>query len=83
MKLDLGTTNIYNFYAKIVNTVEGNTGPDGTGGGTEGLLNKGVVSSGVGEIPVMQKPYLYAMEVVASNSTNTSERSKFSILYQY
>jgi hypothetical protein len=83
MKLELGTTNTYDFYAKIVNTVEGNTGPDGTGGGGTGLINKGVVSSGVGEIQVMQKPYLYAMEVVATSSTNTNERSKFSILYQY
>jgi hypothetical protein len=84
MKLELGETNKYNYYAKIVDTIEGNTGPGALGGSsTSGLLNSGVVSSGAGEIQVMQKPYLYAMEVVATNSTNTSERSKFSILYQY
>lgn len=83
MKLELGT-NKYNYYAKIVDTIEGNTGPGALGGGSaSGLLNSGVVSSGTGEIQVMQKPYLYAMEVMATNSTNTSERSKFSILYQY
>jgi hypothetical protein len=83
MKLVLGTTNQYNYYAKIVNTVEGNTGPGALGGGSTGLLNSGVVSAGVGEIQVMQKPYLYAMEVMATSTTNTNERSKFSILYQY
>jgi hypothetical protein len=84
MKLELGTTSRYNYYAKIVDTIEGNTGPGGTGGGSNtGLQNKGVVSSGVGEIQVMQKPYLYAMEVVATSATNTNERSKFSVLYQY
>lgn len=82
MKLELGTTNKYNYYAKIVNTVEGNTGPGGLGdsGGGNG---SGVTSSGNGEIQVMQKPYLYAMEVMATSSTNTNERSKLSILYQY
>lgn len=84
MKLQLGTTSRYDYYAKIVDTIEGNTGPGGMGSSSDkGLINKGVVSSGVGEIQVMQKPYLYAMEVMATNSTNTSERSKFSILYQY
>jgi hypothetical protein len=84
MKLELGPTNKYIFYGKIVETLEGNTGPGGTGGDSNSrLLNKGVVSSGVGEIQVMQKPYLYAMEVMAANSVNTNERSKFSILYQY
>jgi len=83
MKLDLGgATNKYNYYAKIVKTVEGNTGGDGAGFG-EQLHNKGVVSGGAGEIQVVPKSYLYALEVLASSSTNTNERSKLSILYQY
>lgn len=77
MRLVMGTTSPYNYYAKIVNTVEGNSGGD------LGLLKEGVVSSGTGEITVQSQPYLYAIEVEAENSTNTSERAKFSILYQY
>jgi hypothetical protein len=87
MKLELGgTTNKYNYYAKIISTVEGNTGPDGAaGGGGFGatLHNKGVVTGGGGEIPVSPKPYLYAMEVLATSVSNTHERSKLSILYAY
>jgi hypothetical protein len=84
MQLVFGAANTYNYYAKIVNTIEGNTGPNGTGsGGGSGLVNSGVVSSGGGEIQVMQKPYLYVVEVMSVNKANTSERSKFSILYQY
>jgi len=82
MKLELGTTSKYNYYAKIVKTIEGNTGGDGAGFG-EQLHNKGVVSGGAGEIQVVPKSYLYALEVLASNSTNTGERSKLSILYQF
>lgn len=77
MMFQLGATTRYNFYAKIVQTIDGNSGGD------LGLLNKGVVSGGSGEITVMSKPYLYAVEVVAENSANVQERAKLSILYQY
>ncbi len=67
----------YNAYAKIVDTVEGNSGGD------EGLLKHGVVNSGSGDITVMSVPYLYTIEVDAENPANPSERAKLSILYQY
>lgn len=67
----------YNAYAKIVDTVEGNSGGD------EGLLKHGVVNSGSGEITVVSVPYLYTIEVDAENAANPSERAKLSILYQY
>jgi hypothetical protein len=67
----------YTAYAKIVDTVEGNSGGD------EGLLKHGVVSSGSGEITVVSIPYLYTVEVNAENAANPSERAKLSILYQY
>ena len=51
----------YRGYAKIVDTVEGNSGGD------EGLLKHGVVSSGSGEITVVSIPYLYTIEVNAEN----------------
>jgi hypothetical protein len=67
----------YRGYAKIVNTVEGNSGGD------EGLIGKGVVSSGSGEIAVMSMPYLYTIEVDTQNTSNPNERAKLSVLYQY
>jgi hypothetical protein len=67
----------YRGYAKIVDTVEGNSGGD------EGLLKHGVVSSGSGEITVVSIPYLYTIEVNAENRDNPAERAKLSVLYQY
>jgi hypothetical protein len=74
---DLGASPTYRVYAKIVDTVEGNSGGD------EGLLKHGVVSSGSGEVAVMSIPYLYTIEVDAQDSANPAERAKLSILYQY
>lgn len=75
MYFELGTTNTYKVYSKIVSTVEGNSGGDA------GLLKTGTVNTG--EIPVLSKPYLYAIEVEAQSKSNTQERGKYSILYQY
>ena len=77
MTFQLGAAPIYNVYAKIVDTVEGNSGGD------EGLLKHGVVSAGSGEITVTSIPYLYTIEVNAEATTNPAERAKLSILYQY
>lgn len=74
MKVDLVT---YTAYTKIVDTVQGNSGAD------EGLLKAGVVNTGSGEVTVVSIPYLYTIEVLAQSQTNASERSKFSVLYQY
>ena len=76
MQFDLGAGPTYQVFAKIVNTVEGNSGGD------EGLLRYGVVSS-TGDITVMSMPYLYTIEIDAENQGNPSERAKLSILYQY
>lgn len=77
MQFDLGTTTTYRVYAKIVDTVEGNSGGD------EGLIKGGVVSSNSGEVTVQSKPYLYTIEVNAENPNNVDERAKVSVLYQY
>jgi len=71
------TTPTYSVYAKVVDTVLGNSG------GEEGLLKHGVVSSGSGDITVVSVPYLYTIEVEAENADNPSERAKLSVLYQY
>lgn len=79
LQYDLGASPdpVYRVYTKIVDTIEGNSGGD------EGLLGKGVVSSGTGEIQVMSMPYLYTIEINAENQSNPSERAKLSVLYQY
>jgi len=74
MRFDLGS---YRAYAKIADTVEGNSGPD------SGLIKGGVVAANTGEINVMSMPYLYTIEVDAENPNNSAERAKLSILYQY
>jgi hypothetical protein len=74
MWIDLGT---YRVYTKIVDTVDGNSGAD------EGLIKTAVVNSGSGEVTVVSVPYLYTIEVLSQSTTNPTERSKLSILYQY
>jgi hypothetical protein len=49
----------------------------------EALLKSGVVSSGAGEVTVVNVPYLYTIEVLSQSASNPSDRSKLSVLYQY
>ena len=77
MRVELGATTRYNVYAKIVATIEGNSGGDLS------LQNRGVVSSNSGEVAVTPIPYLYAIEVVSENKVRDDERAKLSVLYQY
>jgi hypothetical protein len=74
MQINLGT---YSVYTKIVDTVDGNSGAD------EGLIKTAVVNAGSGEVTVVSVPYLYTIEVLSQSTTNATERSKLSILYQY
>lgn len=78
IQFDLGTTTTYRVYAKIVDTVEGNSAE-----ADEGLIKGGVVSANSGEVTVQSKPYLYTIEIDAENPTNPDERAKVSVLYQY
>jgi hypothetical protein len=81
MKFQLGTTIQYDVYAKIVDTVQGNSGR--TVGAASQLLNSGVVNSNSGEVPVQSIPYLYTLEVQATNANNQNEKADYSILYEY
>ncbi|HWS15527.1 MAG TPA: hypothetical protein VN450_04960 [Candidatus Methylomirabilis sp.] len=74
MRIDLGA---YRVYSKIVDTVQGNSGPN------EGLVKSAVVNAGSGEVTVVSIPYLYTIEVLSQSQTNATERSRFSVLYQY
>ncbi len=79
MKVDLVT---YTAYTKIVDTVQGNSGPD-SGPPLEGGCSGGAVNTGCSEVTVVSIPFLYTIEVLAQSQTNATERSKFSVLYQY
>jgi hypothetical protein len=74
MTIDLG---MYRVYVKVVDTVVGNTGL------STGLLKSGVVTTSPSEISGMAIPYLYTIEVLSQSTTNPTERSKLSVLYQY
>lgn len=84
MKLVLGTGPQYNYFAKIVSTIEGNSASLGsTSLYTGSVITGGSGGGSGGSIPVVSIPYLYAIEAVAENATNPAERAKLSILYQY
>ncbi len=81
MMLAIGTSPQYNYYAKIVGAIQGNSASLGSTSLYTGSVMTG--SSGAGAIPVVSQPYLYAIEVDTENATNSAERAKLSILYQY
>lgn len=70
----------YTVYAKIVDTVVGNT--DQSGGGE--VITGGVVEllsgSGAQAKPL---PYVYRLEIQAERSTNATEHASLSVLYAY
>jgi hypothetical protein len=68
----------FNVYAKIVDTVEGNT--DSGGLALEGL---GVTESGSGMVTPQHFPMMYRIEVQGERMTNPDERANFSVLYAY
>lgn len=78
LRFDLGTgPSSYRVYAKIVDTVEGNTSPD------SGWIQGGVVWS-KSEVYPMPRPYYYTLEVDVEKQDQTApERAKLSILYQH
>jgi len=74
MRIDLGT---YRVHMKVVDTVSGNSGL------STGLLKSGVVTTSPSEFFGIAIPYLYTIEVLSQSTTNPTERSKLSVLYQY
>lgn len=75
-----GPTTQQNFvvYAKIVDTVSGNTSTSGLD-----LQGGGVVESGSGMVSPKQVPYMYRIEVQAERQNNPDEHSNLSVLYGY
>ncbi|MDA8089000.1 MAG: hypothetical protein M0Z61_02075 [Nitrospiraceae bacterium] len=71
----VATLGNYKVYAKIVDTIPGNTGQ------AAGLVKTGVVSTG--DITVQAMPYIYTLAVLSMGNNNSQERSKLSAVYQY
>jgi len=73
----------FTIFTKLVDTVEGNTASGGlvTGGGTLG--GSGVITATVGIVSPPRIPYLYRVEVLAQDTNNPRERSRYSVLYAY
>jgi hypothetical protein len=78
---DLGAAPAYTVYAKIVDTVNGNSSRSVDALGP--LLKSGVVNANIGEVPVQSYPYLYTVEIQAVNPGNTAEKADYSVLYEY
>ncbi|MDH4162689.1 MAG: hypothetical protein OEW15_08360 [Nitrospirota bacterium] len=79
IRMELGSGQKYVVYSKIVHTVQGNT----SAGVGEGVRIKSGVVSNSGELEMQEISSLYALEILSSSATNTNERAKFSVLYQY
>jgi hypothetical protein len=69
----------FDVYAKIVDTVAGNSNAGGVtleGGG-------GSADAGSGVISVQHFPFMYTIEVLGQRQQNPSERAYFEVLYAY
>jgi hypothetical protein len=75
-RFDLGVNPTYRVYAKITDTVQGNSGTD------PALHKHGVVANSA-EIAMPPAPFLYAIEIVSEDAGNPQERAKLSTLYEY
>ncbi len=73
----------FTIFTKLVDTIEGNTasGELVTGGGTLG--GSGVITATAGIVSPPRIPYLYRVEVLAQDTNNPRERSRYSGLYAY
>jgi len=87
-----GVANPFNVFAKIVDTVEGNTagvatgGPSGggaAGGGGGGLSTGGVGGGGASIVTPPRRSWIYRIEVQAEDSVNPRERSHYSVVYAH
>lgn len=72
----------YTVYAKIVDTVQGNSDVGGLVLSGE-LGGAGVVASNSGLVNPPHNPYIYRLEVQAEATNNPREHSRMSVLYLY
>jgi len=75
-----GASNVYTVFAKIVDTIDGNTsGAPIAGGGT--LSVGGVGGGGASIVTPPRHSWMYRIEVQAQDSVNPRERARYSVLY--
>lgn len=81
---DIGTSPVYRVYARIVNTIRGNTmgGYAGQEVGSTLDTHQGVVSMQT-ELPVENIPFSYLIEIDTRNLSDKNERSRLSVFYHY
>ena len=72
----------YSVFAKVVDTVQGNSDVGGLVMSGE-LGGAGVVASNSGLVSPPHNPYLYRLEVQAQATNNPREHSRMSVLYVY
>ena len=73
-----GTTQSFDVYAKIVDTVAGNSS-------TSGILleGQGTAETQTGMITAQHFPYMYRMEIQSERQNDATEKANFTILYAY
>ncbi len=68
----------FNVYAKIVDTIAGNSDKSGIA-----LEGQGTAESQTGMITIQHFPYMYRLEVRGERATNPQETAGFTVLYAY
>jgi hypothetical protein len=76
-----GMPNPDNVFAKVVDTIEGNTA--GVAGGESGLSTGGVGGGGAAVITPQRRSWMFRVEVEAEDAVNQRERSRYSVLYAH
>lgn len=77
-----GAPTTFEVFAKIVDTVQGNSDVGGIVSSGE-LQGSGVVAATSGLISPPHSPYLYRLEVQSQSTANPRERARLSILYAF
>lgn len=77
-----GMPNPYNVFAKVVDTIEGNTAGVASSG-TSGLSTGGVGGGGASVVTPARQSWMYRIEVEAEDAVNQRERSRYSVLFAH
>ena len=77
-----GAPNAYTVFAKVVDTIDGNTsGVPVAAGGT--LSTGGVGGGGASIVTPPRHSWMYRIEVQSQDSVNPRERARYSVLYAH
>ena len=76
-----GMPNPYNVFAKVVDTIEGNTA--GVATSESGLSTGGVGGGGASIVTPQRRSWIYRIELEAEDAVNQRERSRYSVLFAH